>query len=100
MECPPTFAMGRVGLRFGRGREAIVVEAYILIQTGVGKGGDVTLEVARLQGVTLADAVTGPYDVIAHANARTLDDLTRTVVARIHEIPGVTRTLTCAVAHL
>jgi DNA-binding Lrp family transcriptional regulator len=77
-----------------------VVEAYILIQTGVGKGGDVTLEVARLQGVTLADAVTGPYDVIAHANARTLDDLTRTVVARIHEIPGVTRTLTCAVAHL
>ena len=42
----------------------MVVQAYILIQTDVGKAAEVAAAVAQLKGVTLAQDVTGPYDVI------------------------------------
>jgi DNA-binding Lrp family transcriptional regulator len=72
---------------------------YVLIQTDVGKGPAVTKAVADLKGVVSADAVTGPYDVIALAEARSLRDVSRLVVDRIQDIDGVTRTLTCPVIH-
>ena len=42
-----------------------MIAAYILIQTEVGVVGPVAAEVAGVKGVTSAEAVTGPYDVIA-----------------------------------
>jgi DNA-binding Lrp family transcriptional regulator len=72
---------------------------YVLIQTDVGKGPAVTHAIGALKGVVSADAVTGPYDVIALAEARSLRDLSRLVVDRIQDIDGVTRTLTCPVIH-
>jgi hypothetical protein len=39
--------------------------AYILINTEVGKGGDVAKALRRVEGVKTADSVTGPYDAIA-----------------------------------
>jgi len=74
-----------------------MIGAYILIQTKVGRGADVTREISQLDGVTSVETVTGPYDVIAHAESRNLDGLSRHVVARIQEIDGVSRTLTCPV---
>jgi DNA-binding Lrp family transcriptional regulator len=50
--------------------------------------------------VTSAEAVTGPYDVIALVEARNLDELGRLVVGKVQAIQGVTRTLTCPVARL
>ena len=47
-----------------------------------------------------AEDVTGPYDVIVRAEADSVDDLGRLVVARIQAIEGITRTLTCPVVHL
>ena len=44
-------------------------------------------------------AVAGPYDVIAHAEARGIDDLGKLIVSRIQAVNGVTPTLTCAVTH-
>ena len=41
----------------------MVVQAYILIQTEVGKAADVAAQIAEVQGVTLAEDVTGPYDL-------------------------------------
>ncbi len=76
-----------------------MVGAYILIQTKVGKGSDVTNEVTQIEGVASAEAVTGPYDVIAYAQARNLDTLSRAIVGRIQEVDGVSRTLTCPVVH-
>ena len=76
-----------------------MIGAYILIQTKVGKGSDVTNEVGQIEGVTSAEAVTGPYDVIAYAQARNLDTLSRMVVGQIQEVDGVSRTLTCPVVH-
>ena len=73
--------------------------AYILIQTDVGVIGDVAGEIATIKGVMAADAVTGPYDVIARAEATSLDELGRMVIQKIQSVAGVSRTLTCPVLH-
>ena len=78
----------------------MVVQAYILIQTEVGKAASVAERIAGIQGVTLAEDVTGPYDVIVRAEARNVDELGRLVVARVQGVEGITRTLTCPVVHL
>ncbi|MFN8169985.1 MAG: Lrp/AsnC ligand binding domain-containing protein [Candidatus Nanopelagicales bacterium] len=77
-----------------------MVQAYILIQTEVGKAANVASEIAQIKGVTLAEDVTGPYDVIVRAEARTVDELGKLVVAKIQAVEGITRTLTCPVVHL
>lgn len=77
----------------------MVVQAYILIQTEVGKSGNVAREIAQLPGVTLAEDVTGPYDVIARVEAGSVDELGQLVIARIQDVKGITRTLTCTVVH-
>jgi DNA-binding Lrp family transcriptional regulator len=77
-----------------------LVSAYVLIQTEVGKASHVTKLISDLGGVAAVDGVTGPYDVIARAEATDLDDLARSVVMPIQEVEGVTRTLTCPVLQL
>jgi len=77
-----------------------VVHAYILIQTEVGKAAAVAAEISGLPGVATAEDVTGPYDVIVRAEAETVDQLGQLVVARIQNVEGITRTLTCPVVHL
>ncbi len=78
----------------------MVVQAYILIQTEVGKAADVARSISDVSGVTLAEDVTGPYDVIVRAEARNVDELGKLVVARVQAIDGITRTLTCPVVHI
>ena len=78
----------------------MAVSAYILIQTEVGKAADVASEVRAIDGVVSADDVTGPYDVIARAEAGSVDDLGKMVVSRVQMIAGITRTLTCPVVNL
>ncbi|HKF31571.1 MAG TPA: Lrp/AsnC ligand binding domain-containing protein [Jatrophihabitantaceae bacterium] len=76
------------------------VNAYILIQTEVGKAAAVAAEIAALPGVKSAEDVTGPYDVIVRAEANSVDELGKLVVARVQAVAGITRTLTCPVVHL
>ena len=73
------------------------VQAYILIQTEVGKASSVAKAVSAISGVTIADGVTGPYDVIMRAESASMEDLGRTVLAKVQAVPGITRTLTCPV---
>ncbi|MDY0812874.1 Lrp/AsnC ligand binding domain-containing protein [Kitasatospora purpeofusca] len=77
-----------------------MVQAYILIQTEVGKASAVAGSIAKIPGVLQAEDVTGPYDVIVRAEADTVDDLGRLVVAKVQQVEGITRTLTCPVVHL
>jgi DNA-binding Lrp family transcriptional regulator len=77
-----------------------VIQAYILIQTEVGKASAVANQIAGLSGVVAAEDVTGPYDVIVRAEADTVDNLGQLVVAQIQNVDGITRTLTCPVVHL
>jgi DNA-binding Lrp family transcriptional regulator len=78
----------------------VTVQAYILIQTEVGKAAAVAAEISKIQGVTQAEDVTGPYDVIVRSEAGDMDELGKLVVAKVQGVPGITRTLTCPVVHL
>ena len=77
-----------------------MVQAYILIQTENGKAADVATAIAEVKGVTLAEDVTGPYDVIVRAEAENVDQLGQLVATHIQNVEGITRTLTCPVVHL
>jgi DNA-binding Lrp family transcriptional regulator len=76
-----------------------MLSAYVLIQTEVGKVAHVAQALGDLDGVQLAEDITGPYDIIAKIQAPGLDQLGRLVVSRIQVVDGVTRTLTCTVIH-
>ncbi|AUI60973.1 Lrp/AsnC family transcriptional regulator [Amycolatopsis umgeniensis] len=77
-----------------------MVHAYILIQTEVGKAAAVAAEISTISGVTSSEDVTGPYDVIVKAAAETVDQLGQLVVAKVQNVEGITRTLTCPVVNL
>ncbi|WP_103501937.1 MULTISPECIES: Lrp/AsnC ligand binding domain-containing protein [Streptomyces] len=77
-----------------------MVQAYILIQTEVGKASTVADVISKIHGIIQAEDVTGPYDVIARAEASSVDELGRLVVAEVQRVTGITRTLTCPVVHL
>jgi DNA-binding Lrp family transcriptional regulator len=77
-----------------------VVQAYILIQTEVGKARDVATSISGVAGVVRVDAVTGPYDVVVLTESTTVDELGKMIVSAVQSVPGITRTLTCSVVHL
>jgi DNA-binding Lrp family transcriptional regulator len=77
-----------------------LVKAYVLIQAEPGTTGPVVEAVLQVKGVISADGVTGPYDVVALAEARNLDELNRRVIGSIQTIEGVLRTLPCTVVRL
>lgn len=78
----------------------MIVRAFVLIQTEAGQTGQVTREVAAIEGVSSAVAVTGPYDVIAVVQAASIDALGKMLLSRIQGVKGITRTLTCPVVHI
>jgi DNA-binding Lrp family transcriptional regulator len=73
-----------------------MLSAYVLILTEIGK---VAQALNDLDGVQVAEDVTGPYDIIARVQASGLDQLGRLVASRLQAVDGITRTLTCTVIH-
>jgi DNA-binding Lrp family transcriptional regulator len=78
----------------------VVVQAYILVQTAVGKATEVTTQIRKIAGVMVAEDVTGPYDVVVRAEAPSMDELGTLVIKRVQSVPGITRTVTCPVVHV
>jgi DNA-binding Lrp family transcriptional regulator len=76
------------------------MEAYVLIQTEVGRASEVATAVAALDGVVSVGAVVGPYDVVVRVRAESVDALGKQVVSQIQLIDGISRTLTCPIVHL
>ncbi len=77
----------------------MAVEAYILVQTEVGRAAGVTAAARALPGVTEAHELMGSYDVIIKASVADLNDLGPMVVSKIQMIQGITRTITCPITH-
>ena len=73
------------------------VEAFILLEAKAGKAIDLARQISRIKGVQSAYAVTGPFDLIIHAEAPDFKSVTQLVVSKIQTLPSVTRTLTCIV---
>ncbi|MFH1330406.1 MAG: Lrp/AsnC ligand binding domain-containing protein [Actinomycetota bacterium] len=77
-----------------------MIEAYVLIQTKIGKLESAASEASRITRVASAAVIAGPYDMIVRVVAEDVDSLGRLVVSKIQAIDGVTRTLTCPTLHL
>jgi len=75
------------------------VQAYILIQTEVGKANSVAAAIKAIPGVSLAEGVTGPYDVIMRAEAPSMEEFGRAVLSKVQAVAGITRTLTYPVTN-
>jgi DNA-binding Lrp family transcriptional regulator len=78
----------------------VTVHAYVLIQTEIGRAAHVAERVNAIEGVLEAEGVTGPYDVIARAEAASMNDLGRMVVRDLQQIEGITRTITCPIVKI
>jgi len=78
----------------------MAIQAYILIQTEVGKANSVAKSVSAIAGVTIAEGVTGPYDVIMRAEAASMEEFGRLILAKVQAVSGITRTLTCPVTSM
>jgi DNA-binding Lrp family transcriptional regulator len=77
-----------------------VIAAYILIQTQAGKAAAVAAALRDVPGVVEAVSLAGPYDVIAQAQARNIDELAKLVTFRVQSLEGVLRTMSCPVVRL
>jgi uncharacterized protein with GYD domain len=75
-----------------------VVEAFMLIQTEVGRAEVVAKQLAALPGVSSSELVTGPYDVVVRGEADSDAELRTVVVPGVQHVAGITRTLTCPIA--
>jgi DNA-binding Lrp family transcriptional regulator len=71
--------------------------AYVLIEAEAGQVGSVIAALRGLPGVTAADAVTGPYDIIMTIETPDPRDIGRLVMNDIHGVTGIKRTVTCLV---
>ena len=71
------------------------VSAYVLINTAMGKTGEVTKEISNINGVTKAESVTGQYDAIAVVEADDINDLGKIVANQIQKVADVIGTITC-----
>lgn len=77
-----------------------MVNAYSLISAEPGKTAEVFRKVKAIDGVKKAEAVAGPYDIVAQIEVESLEKLTKAVFGDIRGIPGVTNTTTLIVVEL
>ena len=77
----------------------MAVKAFVLIETAVGKTKDVVAKIRELEAVRSVDPVTGPYDIIAVIEAKSLNEIGDLVTGTIHPVPGISRTVTCVVIY-
>ena len=69
--------------------------AFVLIETAVGRTKEVVNILSNLKGIKSVNTVTGPYDIIAMIEADNLNDIGDLITGKIHEIDGISRTVTC-----
>ena len=77
-----------------------MIAAYILLQTEAGQAARVAAALRNLPGVSETASLAGPYDVIARAQARDIDELAKLVTSQVQALDGVRRTMSCPVVHL
>jgi len=71
-----------------------MVSVYVLIRADGDKVWEAVTGVKEIDGVTRAEVVTGPYDVIMTAELPSVEGLRR-LMKSVHDVEGVERTETC-----
>ena len=64
------------------------------------QAANVAATLRDLPGVLATASLAGPYDVIARAQARNIDELAKLVTSQVQPLDGVRRTMSCPVVHL
>ncbi|MFQ3661472.1 MAG: Lrp/AsnC ligand binding domain-containing protein [Chloroflexaceae bacterium] len=72
-------------------------KAYVLIEAESGRVAEVLTALRAIEGVSVADAVTGPYDIIATVQTPDPRNIGRLVMNQIQGVEGIKRTVTCIV---
>ena len=75
-----------------------MIEAYVLVETELGRAREIEHRFEEFDEVLHADIVTGCYDVLARVRAETLEELEE-ITTRMHQVEHVTRVLMCPVTH-
>jgi DNA-binding Lrp family transcriptional regulator len=78
------------------GELAEAMRAYMFINALHGQSLALTKAIREVQGVQMADPITGDYDIVAAVKAADLAEL-RDIMAGIQAISGVLKTTTCMV---
>ena len=76
-----------------------LLQAYILVNTKPNMLWKVSEAALKIEGVEMAHAVTGEYDVIIYTKFPSMKDL-RKLIEKIQSIDGVIRTQTAMVIPL
>jgi len=74
-----------------------MAQAYVLIEATPKRARPACARIAKIPGVQAAHLVTGPYDIIAFVEAPDPQAIGSLVLAKIHAVDGVGRTITCVV---
>ena len=72
----------------------MAARAYVLITTEVGKAAEVAERLRQLQGVTTADIITGPYDIVAVVEGPENSSIGRLVMNELHGLHEIRSTIT------
>ncbi|MCZ2856010.1 MAG: Lrp/AsnC ligand binding domain-containing protein [Candidatus Bathyarchaeota archaeon] len=72
------------------------MQAYILISTDPGKPWEVADLTLHIESVKTAQAVTGPFDVVAFVEFTNIDELGE-LLEKIHSLDGIIKTQTAIV---
>ena len=70
-------------------------KAYVLIEAESGRVAEVLAALRAIPGMSAADAVTGPYNIIAIVQTPDPRNIGRLVMNEIQAVEGIKRTVTC-----
>jgi len=73
----------------------MAVTAFVLVTTSVGRTRQVLQGLRKIEGVKSADAVMGPYDIIAEVEGDSLESIGKIITLHFHRVEGLERTTTC-----
>jgi len=73
----------------------MAIEAYVMIETIVGKTRKVANSLSKVAQVKAVDIVAGPVDIIIKLETVDMTAIGEVVFNEIHAIPGISRTITC-----
>ncbi|MDE0592009.1 MAG: Lrp/AsnC ligand binding domain-containing protein [Dehalococcoidia bacterium] len=73
----------------------MATRVYILIETAVGETSAVSDALKEMPMMKAADTVTGPFDIIAVAEADDLSTIGDLISDGMRGIPGIVKTITC-----
>jgi DNA-binding Lrp family transcriptional regulator len=75
----------------------LTMQAFVLVQTEVGRAMLVAAALSEVDGVESAEAVLGPYDVVVRVNGADRSAIAE-IIGRVQKTDSITRTLTCEIA--